>query len=212
MKSSAGCGFLDDASPKSLDVLLAASVAWWGVETVCRMAVSGITLAGICVALLHAVVSMAFLVRYPLRESNVRRDYLAALPSLVSGSIAFHAAGSPVHWPAASHAVFCLGAVLASTAVLQLGRSFAVLPHGRPLVSRGVYRVVRHPMYVGEFLMVAACCTAQLTGYSMAVLTLVLPAIVWRIVIEESKLQRFDAHGFSKYTTVARWRLCPLVW
>ena len=38
--------------------------------------------------------------------------------------------------------------------VLALGRCFGVLPEARGLVTRGPYRTVRHPVYLGE---IAAC-------------------------------------------------------
>lgn len=201
-----------DARLKLLDMLLAASVAWWGAATVCRMAWSGISLAGVCAAAIHGFVAIAFLFRSPPRATPLGHGCLAAVPSLATGSLASQLAGPSLHWPLGSHVLFGMGALLAAIAICQLGRSFAVLPHGRPLVTRGVYRLLRHPMYLGELLMVAACCSARMSVCTMALLILALPAIAWRITTEESQLQRFDARGFDEYVTVARWRLFPMIW
>ena len=45
-------------------------------------------------------------------------------------------------------------------AVLALGRCFGILPEARGLVTRGPYRLVRHPVYLGEL----GACAGLLLG------------------------------------------------
>jgi protein-S-isoprenylcysteine O-methyltransferase Ste14 len=169
-------------------------------------------LAGLTSAAIHLLVASVFVARYPLRSLSIPFNCVCALPSLAASGIAAHFAGPHVHWPLGSHLVFFLGAALTAISIWHLGRSFAVLPTGRPIVTGGIYRVLRHPMYFGELLMVIACCTAHVTWYTTALMILAFPAVMCRIVAEESSLQRFDASGFSGYAAVVRWRLFPLIW
>ena len=46
------------------------------------------------------------------------------------------------------------GNALAVLVLLQLGRSFSIMAEARQLVTAGVYRWVRHPLYLAEELAV----------------------------------------------------------
>jgi protein-S-isoprenylcysteine O-methyltransferase Ste14 len=50
----------------------------------------------------------------------------------------------------ASTLLILAGMSAAITVVAVLGRSFAILPQARGLVTRGPYRVIRHPLYLAE--------------------------------------------------------------
>ena len=50
----------------------------------------------------------------------------------------------------AATTLILVGTALAVYALTQLGRSFSVMAEARRLVTSGVYRMVRHPLYVGE--------------------------------------------------------------
>ncbi len=43
-----------------------------------------------------------------------------------------------------------IGNIFITIVLLQLGRSFSILPEGRRPVTHGVYSVVRHPLYLAE--------------------------------------------------------------
>lgn len=50
----------------------------------------------------------------------------------------------------AATALILLGTSLAAYVLTQLGRSFSVMAEARRLVTTGVYRIVRHPLYIAE--------------------------------------------------------------
>jgi len=83
--------------------------------------------------------------------------------------------------------------------VLALGRCFGVLPEARGLVTRGPYRLVRHPVYLGE---IAACTGLLVGGFSAwnVGCFVVLCAAQWvRMGLEERALEA----TFPEYASYA---------
>jgi protein-S-isoprenylcysteine O-methyltransferase Ste14 len=81
----------------------------------------------------------------------------------------------------------------------------------QPVISTGLYGIVRHPMYSGAVL-TAACLPLALGSYwSLPLVILVLPLLAWRLIDEERVLRR-DLAGYNAYCQRVRWRLVPGVW
>lgn len=134
------------------------------------------------------------------------RDVMLALPSLLLGGLALRWVTSFPGW---AQTLFAAGAIVAVVAVVALGRSFSVLPAVRPLVRGGPYRVVRHPAYAGELLMVAAAALAA-GGPALLLGPLAAVTIIVRIGAEERVLTADPSH--RDYRDAVRWRLVPGVW
>jgi protein-S-isoprenylcysteine O-methyltransferase Ste14 len=103
-----------------------------------------------------------------------------------SVSTAFVLAGDVVAF------VACLW-LLAS--VLTLGRCFGVLPEVRGLVTRGPYRFVRHPVYLGELVAAGGLVLAAPTSWNLVVGGVLVAAQVVRMRLEEKAL----AQEFPEY-------------
>jgi protein-S-isoprenylcysteine O-methyltransferase Ste14 len=67
------------------------------------------------------------------------------------------------------------GLLFALVSVAVLGRCFGVLPDVRGLVTRGPYRFVRHPLYLGELVAVL--------GVAVGARQLVLALVVWAVCV-----------------------------
>jgi protein-S-isoprenylcysteine O-methyltransferase Ste14 len=83
--------------------------------------------------------------------------------------------------------------------VLFLGRCFGVLPEARGLVTSGPYRLVRHPVYLGE---IGACVGLAIASPSLrntALLCLLAGAQAVRMGLEEEALAR----AFPRYVEYA---------
>jgi protein-S-isoprenylcysteine O-methyltransferase Ste14 len=71
---------------------------------------------------------------------------------------------------------------------LALGRCFGLLPEARGLVTRGPYRLVRHPVYLGEFGAVAGLLVASPTTRNMLLAVAFAAAQTVRMRLEEREL------------------------
>jgi protein-S-isoprenylcysteine O-methyltransferase Ste14 len=113
-------------------------------------------------------------------------------------------------WPDVGLALVVLGACLSFASLLSLGRWFGVWPALRGLETRGPYRLVRHPMYLGYLL---ADIGYNLLEYNLVTVLLVIAgwaSLFCRIRAEERMLSH-DA-GWSSYVALVRYRLLPGFW
>jgi protein-S-isoprenylcysteine O-methyltransferase Ste14 len=90
---------------------------------------------------------------------------------------------------------------------LSLGRSFGLMPANRGIVSTGLYRLVRHPIYMGYLVTHTAFVAANPTIWNLAVLVVADIALMARAVCEERTLARDPA--YREYQQVVRWRIVP---
>lgn len=81
----------------------------------------------------------------------------------------------------------------------------------QPVVSTGVYGVVRHPMYAGAVILVLATPLALGSYWSLLAALIALPALIWRLTDEERILRR-DLRGYTDYCSQIRYRLIPGIW
>ena len=85
------------------------------------------------------------------------------------------------------------------------------LASDQEVISTGPYALVRHPMYLGGFIMFVGIPLALGSWWGLLVFTLMIPAIVWRLLDEERFLAR-NLEGYSEYLSRVRYRLIPFVW
>jgi len=90
---------------------------------------------------------------------------------------------------------------------MTLGRSFGLMPANRGVVSSGVYRVVRHPIYLGYLITHVAFLLATPSAWNIAALVAADAALLLRAVCEEQTLSR-DSQ-YRAYQQLVRWRVCP---
>jgi protein-S-isoprenylcysteine O-methyltransferase Ste14 len=82
---------------------------------------------------------------------------------------------------------------------------------GQPLVSTGIYAIVRHPMYSGALILMICMPLALGSYWALLILILALPVLAWRILDEENVLTR-DLAGYAEYCREVRYRIIPGVW
>jgi protein-S-isoprenylcysteine O-methyltransferase Ste14 len=79
---------------------------------------------------------------------------------------------------------------------------------GQTLVSTGPYAIVRHPMYAGALIYLVGTPLALGSYWGLAVLALMVPILVWRLVDEERVLAQ-GLPGYSEYKQKVGYRLLP---
>jgi protein-S-isoprenylcysteine O-methyltransferase Ste14 len=106
-----------------------------------------------------------------------------------------------------------VGLGLTMLVVIQNGYAAATVTveTGQPVVSTGVYRFVRHPMYVGGVIMMIGIPLALGSYWGLLFIVPGVVALVFRILDEESLLSK-ELAGYREYTQQVRYRLMPYVW
>jgi protein-S-isoprenylcysteine O-methyltransferase Ste14 len=101
-----------------------------------------------------------------------------------------------------------LGYGLVFWSLLALGSRFGVAPADRGLITKGPYRLVRHPMYLGELTLRAAL----LVDSPQPVLASTMLTVL--IIIQILRIQREERiiDGYGQYAGRVRFRLLPGVW
>jgi protein-S-isoprenylcysteine O-methyltransferase Ste14 len=117
--------------------------------------------------------------------------------------------GDPA-WPDTGLVFVTIAAFLSLASLLALGRSFGVRPALRSLVTRGPYRLVRHPLYLSYFL---SDIGYNLQEWNVGLVLIMLvgwASVLYRIRAEERVLSR-DVR-WQGYTASVPYRLLPGLW
>jgi protein-S-isoprenylcysteine O-methyltransferase Ste14 len=96
------------------------------------------------------------------------------------------------------------------TSVISLGRCFGVLPEARGLVTRGPYRLVRHPVYLGEIGACTGLAVAAASPLNAALLAVLVLAQLVRMGFEEQALEEAFPVDYAEYASRTP-RLLPLI-
>ena len=111
----------------------------------------------------------------------------------------------------ASSAVVVLGTLFSIWALARLGRCFGLLPEVRGLVRGGPYRLVRHPVYLGELVSAFGLLIAKPHPLVLAIFGLFVVLQYQRTLYEEQALAAAFPDDYPAYQArvprlVPRWR------
>jgi protein-S-isoprenylcysteine O-methyltransferase Ste14 len=152
---------------------------------------------------------LVIVVRAPQRAIDADLGHQAVALAAFCSAALF--AKEPATTSTAQHAAavgFMLAAnVLGAVAIVNLGRAFGILVALRRVETRGLYRVVRHPMYLTDLLLRVGLVLEVATLRNLAVALGSAALYVWRARLEE----RFLSHdaAYRAYAARVRWRFVP---
>ena len=146
--------------------------------------------------------------RDPIAIDDKPSHQAVALVAFFSG-LAFMGA-PPTGGPAllaASQAVLLGSNLLGILSLLHLGKSFGILIACREVRTGGVYRLVRHPMYLSDMLLRVGYVIGHFSAYTLALMLVSSACYVYRAILEERFLARQP--DYRAYMARVRHRFIP---
>jgi protein-S-isoprenylcysteine O-methyltransferase Ste14 len=99
------------------------------------------------------------------------------------------------------------GVAVSQVSRLYMGRSFGILPGNRGIVSRGPFRLVRHPIYAGWFILTVGYLASYPSWTNCLITLATIPFMMWRIRLEEDLLNADP--DYQNYRLMVPFRLLP---
>ena len=103
--------------------------------------------------------------------------------------------------------ISAVGLIIVVLGKISLGRSFGLTPANRGVVCSGVYRFVRHPIYLGYLVTHVGFVIAYPAVWNLAVLLAADVALMLRAIREERTLALDPS--YRAYMDRVRWRIIP---
>jgi protein-S-isoprenylcysteine O-methyltransferase Ste14 len=110
--------------------------------------------------------------------------------------------------------LFSLGFILMNWAEISLGRQFSVqvtLQEGHQLVTRGPFRYLRHPRYLGIILFNTGIALVFQSWLALILTTTLAGVLLWRIHDEEEMMRQAFGKVWESYAGRS-WRLIPFLY
>jgi protein-S-isoprenylcysteine O-methyltransferase Ste14 len=106
-----------------------------------------------------------------------------------------------------------VGLTLAMLVIVQNGYAAATVrvEDGQQLASTGLYKLVRHPMYAANLILMVGMPLALGSYWGLVGLVPGILVLVFRI-LDEEKLLNQELGGYREYRQHVRYRLMPYVW
>lgn len=157
----------------------------------------------------------------PLAEGRAVQKFIIIGAFLgIFGMVALSAFDRRFGWSSVPAVICVIGDVLvvagltiAMLVVVQNSYAAATVrvEEGQKLASRGLYKLVRHPMYVGDVILMVGIPLALGSYWGLVFVLPSVAALVFRILDEEKMLNQ-ELAGYSEYAQRVRYRLMPYVW
>lgn len=163
-----------------------------------------------CITCLNCLIGYLIIIRKNEISVNGFYENITSLPAIILGGILFKTTPLLHTWSIEVQLVFVIGTLIAIYSFLYLGKSFSLRPALQEIISKGPYKIVRHPAYFGEYLMMVACCMASDNIYAFIGLVFLFIFQVIRINSEEKILSQ--SKTYQLYQQKTKWKLIPLVW
>ena len=133
-------------------------------------------------------------------ESQITKA-LAVIATFLPFLISF--VSKPLDNPAlviAADLIVVVGMAFSVYALSMLGRSFSIVPQARKLVNHGPYRLIRHPLYLGELATIFGVILVSLATLSIILFIVLCVLQIYR-ALEEEKLLTGMFPEYKEYSS-----------
>jgi protein-S-isoprenylcysteine O-methyltransferase Ste14 len=166
-------------------------------------------LFNVLISLGDLIAVICVLLRRPTDDISLSPSDWAFAIIGTEGAMLARPGGHPLAGVAIPMVLWCLGLALSFAAKISLNVRFGLAPANRGVQARGVYALVRHPMYAGYLLMGLAYFLINPTTWNAAVYVIAWTFQFLRVQREESWLGRDPA--YRVYAEAVRFRFIPFV-
>ncbi len=157
----------------------------------------------------NLILIFLFLIRKEHKAFNTRKlDQIIAIIAFCSGA-AFIGQPSTADGITADISKYIIFAanVLGGITLINLGTSFGVLIALREVKTKGLYNVVRHPMYFTDILLRIGFLVSHFTWFIVIAFVVSTGCYVYRAILEERFLGQDES--YQGYMTKVRYRFIP---
>lgn len=203
---------LDPKDPNSSEML----------TKICLMLIFGLFASNNIVALTHefrisvfllAIFNLLIVFLYMIRRLSIsvttsNFDKIVAIAGTLSPF--FYVASPTPHEIAFLQILGILGLLLSIAGLGFLNRSFGIIPANRGVVTSGIYKFVRHPIYAGYIILQLSFLIQNFSIHNLIVYACFVALEVTRVVREEALLTQ--SPEYLEYTKKTRWRILPYIW
>jgi protein-S-isoprenylcysteine O-methyltransferase Ste14 len=188
----------------------AASAAWFARASLVYFAETHRLIGALfCVEQTWFVV--AFLLRRPAQSvDRSLPSWLLAAGGTFGGLVLRPTGSHPLWGVRAGFILQVTGLVVVIVSLFALGRSFGFVAADRGLITRGPYRIARHPMYTGYLMIQVGYVLQAISWRNIIVVLAVTGCNAGRALAEERVLGA--SASYQSYRERVRWRLLPGIW
>ncbi|MDP1678896.1 MAG: methyltransferase [Candidatus Nitrotoga sp.] len=102
-----------------------------------------------------------------------------------------------------------LGATLQIAGLISLNRSFAIVAAKRQIKTKGMYGIIRHPIYASYFLLFGSYVLVHSSVANLVIFTIMMIFLCLRILREEAHLSHDPEYRI--YIQRVRYRIIPSI-
>jgi protein-S-isoprenylcysteine O-methyltransferase Ste14 len=150
---------------------------------------------------------------FSVRRRFLRHIDLALYPSICTFAGTFLPLfAQPIHLPEIlmGHIVQCVGIVFSIGGIFSLNKSFGLLPANRGIISGGLYKYVRHPLYFSYEISFLGFLINNFSFYNVVLFVFHFFFQIQRIRNEEKLLNTDPV--YQNYCIQTKWRLIPYIY